>query len=289
MPADYRFRDLCMRTSRRTNPIHRRAVTQAEHADRYDLYQKSVQDVEWEMEFLGRLFMERRGRAPMTLREDFCGTALAACEWVRRDRRRHAIGIDLDDAVLAWAREHNLTKLVPSAAARLTLLRADVLIANTMPVDMLLAFNFSYWTFKERATLRIYFQQVLQHLVPDGLFMLDAYGGYDAFREMRERQDFGRFTYIWEQAEYEPVSGHTTCHIHFAFPDGSRLKRAFSYHWRLWTLPELREVLLEAGFSKVIVYLEGMDEKSGKGNGIFAPAEQGDADAAWIAYIVAEP
>ena len=278
-----------MRTTRRNKSNRMQATTLAERADRFALYQQSVQDVKWEMEFLERVFQEKRGRMPLTLREDFCGTALAACEWVRRDRRHHAIGVDLDESVLAWAREHNLTKLAPSAAARLTLLRADVLMANTMPVDMLLAFNFSYWTFKERAALRRYFQQVLQHLVPDGLFMLDAYGGYDAFREMRERQDFGRFTYIWEQAEYEPVSGHTTCHIHFAFPDGSRLKRAFSYHWRLWTLPELREVLLEAGFSKVIVYLEGMDEKSGKGNGTFAPAEQGDADAAWIAYIVAEP
>ena len=154
---------------------------------------------------------------------------------------------------------------------------------------MLLAFNFSYWIFKERAALLKYFRQVRQSLVPDGLFILDAYGGYDAFREMRERQDFGRFTYIWEQAEYEPVFGHTTCHIHFAFPDGSRLKRAFSYHWRLWTLPELRELLQEAGYSKVIVYFEGIDEKTDAGNGVFTRAERGEADAAWIAYLVAEP
>ncbi len=263
--------------------------TQAERADRHDLYQKSVQDVAWEVEFLERVFQVRRGRTPLTLREDFCGTALTACEWVRRDRSHHAVGVDLDERVLAWAREHNITKLAPSAQARLSLLQADVLMVNTAPVDLLLAFNFSYWIFKERAELRRYFQQALKHLAPDGLFMLDAYGGFDAFREMRERQDLGRFTYIWEQAEYEPVSGQTTCHIHFAFPDGSRLKRAFSYHWRLWTLPELREVLLEAGFSNATVYLEGTDEKTGEGNGIFAPVERGDADAAWIAYIVAEP
>jgi hypothetical protein len=28
------------------------------------------------------------------------------------------------------------------------------------------------------------------------------------------------------------------CHIHFDFEDGSRLERAFSYDWRLWSLPE---------------------------------------------------
>jgi len=41
------------------------------------------------------------------------------------------------------------------------------------------------------------------------------------------------------------------------------------------------------GFSKVTVYWEGEDE-DGEGNGIFTPEEQGEADLAWIAYIVAE-
>ncbi|MGH8397168.1 MAG: class I SAM-dependent methyltransferase [Gammaproteobacteria bacterium] len=267
----------------------RRKKTLAERADRHDLYQKSVQDVAWEMEFIERVFHERCGRTPIRLREDFCGTALAACEWVRRDRRHEAIGIDLDTEVLTWARQHNLPRLAGSAVQRLQLLEADVLTAQTPPSDMVLAFNFSYWIFKDRSALRAYFSRVRASLATDGLFLLDAYGGYDAFREMRERQDFGRFTYIWEQAEYEPVSGHTTCHIHFAFPDGSRLKRAFSYHWRLWTLPELRELLLEAGFARVSVYLEGTDEKSGEGNEVFAAAERGEADPAWIAYVVAEP
>lgn len=29
------------------------------------------------------------------------------------------------------------------------------------------------------------------------------------------------------------------------------LRRAFRYHWRLWTLPEVREMLLAAGFDDV--------------------------------------
>ncbi|MGA9852787.1 MAG: class I SAM-dependent methyltransferase [Gammaproteobacteria bacterium] len=267
----------------------RKRPTLASRADRYDLYQRAVQDVSWEMKFVERVFREWRGRAPLRLREDFCGTALAACEWVRRDRRREAVAVDLDPEVLAWARKYNLARLAPSAARRLTLLEADVLTVKTAPVDVVLAFNFSYWIFKERATLQEYFDRVRRSLAIDGLFLVDAYGGYDAFREMRERQDFGRFTYIWEQAEYEPISGHTTCHIHFSFPDGSRLKRAFSYHWRLWTLPELQELLLKAGFTRVQVYLEGTDEKTEQGNEIFAPAERGEADPAWIAYLVAEP
>jgi hypothetical protein len=77
------------------------------------------------------------------------------------------------------------------------------------------------------------------------------------------------------------------CHIHFKFPDGSKIKKAFTYEWRLWTAPELRELLLEAGFSKATVYWEGEDE-DGEGNGEFTPDEKGVADYAWIAYVVAE-
>lgn len=263
-------------------------LTQAQRADRYALYQRAVQDPIWEMEFIERVFRERRGRMPHVLREDFCGTALAACEWVRRNQRHRAVGVDLDAEVLSWARSHNVSKLPTSVAQRLMLIQADVLTAETVPADVLLAFNFSYWVFKERATLRHYFKRARAYLAPDGLFLLDAYGGYNAFKEMRERQDFGRYTYIWDQADYDPVSGCTTCHIHFTFPDGSRLPRAFSYHWRLWTLPELRELLLEVGFSRVHVYLEGTDENTQEGNGVFSLAERGEADPAWIAYLVAE-
>ena len=77
------------------------------------------------------------------------------------------------------------------------------------------------------------------------------------------------------------------CYIHFRFKDGSKIKKAFSYAWRLYTAPELRDMLIEAGFSKATVYWEGEDE-DGEGNGEFTPDARGDADLAWIAYIVAE-
>jgi hypothetical protein len=46
-------------------------------------------------------------------------------------------------------------------------------------------------------------------------------------------------------------------------------------------------MLTEAGF-KATVYWEGTDEDTDEGNGIFVPATEGEADAGWIAYIVAE-
>ena len=65
------------------------------------------------------------------------------------------------------------------------------------------------------------------------------------------------------------------------------MEKAFTYEWRLWTLPEIRELLEEAGFGRVTVYWEGTDE-DGEGNGEFEPTTRGDADAGWIAYLVAE-
>jgi hypothetical protein len=274
---------------RKTSASGRRPrQTLAERADRYDLYQRSVQDPEWEVGFMEETFKALRGRRALSLREDFCGTALFACEWVKSGKDRRAVGVDLDAAVLAWGREHNLAQLSPAASARLTLMQADVLDVRTPPVDILAAFNFSYWVFQDRITLRRYFERARAALGADGIFMLDAYGGYDAQRVMREREDFGRFTYIWDQAAYDPVTSGTTCHIHFSFPDGSRLNRAFSYHWRLWSLAELREVLAEAGFRASSVYWQGTDPKTGEGTDEFKPVEHGDPDPAWIAYIVAE-
>ncbi|MCA9311466.1 MAG: hypothetical protein KDA21_09700, partial [Phycisphaerales bacterium] len=59
-----------------------------------------------------------------------------------------------------------------------------------------------------------------------------------------------------------------------------------TYEWRLWTMPEIREMLAEAGFT-VTVYLEEADE-DGDGNGVFYASDHADADAAFLAYIVAE-
>ena len=78
-----------------------------------------------------------------------------------------------------------------------------------------------------------------------------------------------------------------TCHIHFRFDDGSRLKKAFSYDWRLWTLPELREILREVGFAQTLVYWQGWDEREEDGDGEFVAVQSAEADAGWICYLSA--
>ena len=260
----------------------------AEQADRHYLYQESVQDTEAEIDFVEQTWAELRDRPAELLREDFCGTANTACEWVRRDPMHLAIGVDQDEEVLEWGRLNNLVQLDEDQLSRISLLREDVMHTGPEPADIILAMNFSYYLFRSRRDLLRYFSNARLGLVDDGILFLDAYGGYDAPRDIEEERECEGFTYIWEQASFNPIDSSMTCHIHFRFPDRSRIDRAFSYDWRLWTLPEIRELLDEAGFSDVTVYWEGTDVESNEGNGIFEPAEIGDADPGWVCYIVAQ-
>lgn len=257
-------------------------------ADRHYLYQESVQDTEAEIDFVEETWAELRRRPAELLREDFCGTANTACEWVRRSDIHCAIGIDLDTEVLDWGILNNLAQLDEEQQTRISLYEEDVLTAETEPADIVLAMNFSYYLFMDRRDLRAYFESVYGGLVDDGIFFLDAYGGYDAPKNLVEERACDGFTYIWEQADFNPIDSCMECMIHFGFPDGSRLDRAFSYRWRLWTLPEIRELLYEAGFTDVTIYWEGTDEERNEGNGVYEPAEVGDADPGWVCYIVAQ-
>ncbi len=52
----------------------------AKTSDRHELYELSVQNVEGEIDFVEKVWEELRDRAPVRIREDFCGTFAAACE-----------------------------------------------------------------------------------------------------------------------------------------------------------------------------------------------------------------
>ena len=261
-------------------------VRMADLADPHELYEASVQSVVHEVEFLDAAFTELTGRKALTLREDFCGTAAAACEWVRSDKRREAVAVDIDPQVLDWGRKHHVEKLKSKQRDRLRIIEGDVRTAETGVVDVAVAFNFSWWTFKTRAELVGYFRAVHAALADDGVFVLDIYGGSDAYVEQEEETEYLDYTYVWDQHSFDPMTARYRCYIHFRFPDGSELPQAFSYDWRLWTLPELRELLAEAGFARSVVYWQGEDE-DGEPSGEFAVVEQGENDPAWIAYVAA--
>jgi SAM-dependent methyltransferase len=258
----------------------------ADAADHHALYQAAVQVPEGDIEFFETAYKRLRGKKPLVLREDFCGTAFLASSWVATHPKRRAIGIDLDKPTLDWGRAHNLAKLSPAAKKRITLHQANVLDGVGEAADVTCALNFSYCVFKTRDLLRRYFAAVHATLKDDGVFVSEIYGGTEAIIEIEDEREFDDFTYVWDQAMYNPITHETLCHIHFKFPDRSRIDKAFTYDWRLWTLPELREVLLEVGFEKVEIWWEGVDE-DGDGNGEFKPTEREENQESWLAYIVA--
>jgi|TARA_B100001964_G_C14245248_1_gene607088 hypothetical protein len=267
----------------------RRKKTMADRADRHTLYERSVQNVAFEYKFINKTFRKLRARRPSYLREDFCGTASMCCEWVRHGKGNFAVGVDIDPQVLSWGRKHNLSRLKAQERLRVSLVQDDVCsVKIEPPADVILAMNFSYQIFMTRKKLRDYFRGVRKALVKDGIFFMDVFGGSDAYLEFKDKRKYKGFSYTWEHARYNPIDGSMRCHIHFSFPDGSRLKKAFTYDWRLWTLPELQELLDAAGFSRITVYWEETDPKTGEGIDVYSPATEGDADPVWICYLVAE-
>lgn len=261
----------------------------AKQWDKYDLYRLSVQDPEHEVGAFVRFYKDATGAVPEVLREDFCGTASICCEWVKGKPNRRAVGVDLDREPLDWGRAKYLAALAPEEQQRVTLLQANVLDAKTPKADVVAAQNFSFWIFKQRAEVLAYFKAVHRALKDDGIFVMDMMGGAKCMEdEYEEPRRVKGFTYVWEHAKFDPITHDALFHIHFRFPDGSKIEKAFTYDWRLWTLPEIRDLLDEAGFSKSEVYWEDTDRDTGEGNGTYRRRTRAEADPAWISYLVAQ-
>ncbi len=254
----------------------------AKTADKHLLYQLSVQAPDFEVDLITRIFKRVRGRKPLSLREDFCGTALLCGHWVESAADRTALGVDIDQSVLDWGIEHNLSP-IGEPGKRIKLLAKDVRDKIPGKNDVCVAFNFSYWYFQEREVMRKYFEGVRKGLAKDGLFFLDAYGGYESHEPdlTDDPRKFRHFTYVWEQDKVDPINNTVTNHIHFEFPDGTRMNKAFTYHWRFWSLREIKELLLEAGFKNVTVYWEDDDD-------VYRPRKTVANQPSWIVYITAE-
>ena len=259
----------------------------ARTADKHVLYQMSVQAPELDSKTYARWFKKYTGRDLRALREDFCGTAVLACHHVKNHKDNTAVGVDLHRPTLDWGIEHNVNVLLnEEQKTRLQLLEKNVLEVTSPKVDCVLALNFSYQVFKTRKEFGAYIKTVYRSLKPGGVFYMDALGGPDVMQAKTDYTKKKGFEYHWEQRSYDPISHRFVCAIHFEFPDGTKIKNAFVYDWRLWTLAEMRELFEEAGFEDVHVLWEGTDQKTLTGNGVFRRKEVGDMDEAWISIVV---
>ena len=216
--------------------------------DRWELYEHCVQSPADVCDLLACA----HGGAARKLLEDFCGSAAISREWVRRGGE--AVALDADASALALAGDG---VEVVCADVR----DADVLRGRSF--DVIHSGNFSLGYFFERAPLVSYLRQRAALLAPGGVFACDTYGGRSAFELgawRRERFLAGglRVVSTWEHRSADPVTARVENVLHFRVErDGevvAQLPEAFVYAWRLWSLSELRDALLESGFRTVEVF-----------------------------------
>jgi len=254
--------------------------------DKYDLYMKAVQSPDADVEFLRDTYKDLKKKRAHILREDFCGTFALSCEWVKLNAKNQSWCVDLDPEPIDYGRRHVLSELKPVQQKRVHLVEGNVLEIPLPEADISIAVNFSYFIFKSRDLMKKYFQQVLKSLKKDGLFFVDVFGGGACQDEVTDTHHFKGFSYQWEQTGFDPITNEALFYIHFKV-GRKKIEKVFSYDWRLWTIPELRELMLEVGFKKTHVYWEGTN-RNGEGNGVFTRTEKGEPCDSWIAYIVGE-
>jgi len=265
------------------------------HPDKYVLYEAAVQDVAHEISFMRRVFKSTRGRKLEFVREDFCGTAKLATAWVQSGPDNRALGVDIDPEPLDWGLRNHVHR-AGKAGQRIQLARSNVFEIATPRADAVCAYNFSYFLFKTSASLLSYFKHAYRCIKPDGMLFLDAFGGFQAMTTNKERrlvkgamaaggEKVPPFYYEWEHTHFDVLTHDLKCHIHFQLKNGRRLNKAFRYDWRLWTLPEIRELILAAGFRRAEIYTHGLD-KEGEGDSRFLQRKRYENEDGWIAYEV---
>lgn len=252
-------------------------MTLARRYSKHALYEIAVQQPELLIGMVEQVYEQLTGRAPLILREDFCGSAHLSSTWVAGDEARRAIGVDIDPRVIRYAERHNRRPL-GDAAGRLKLIEADV-TRSRATADVIASLNFSHCIYTTREQMLKYLRHARRCLKPGGVMVLDLYGGPGAMQPCLESRAYGDFDYLWEQQSYDPLTAGVVNHIHFRFPDGSQIKRAFTYRWRLWTLVEMRELLTEAGFDDLAVTFESED-------GFDESIDTAELDA-YVAYLLA--
>ncbi len=255
--------------------------------DKYAFYQNSVQSPEVDVQFLNRIYTEISGKDPKVLREDFCAAFALCCEWVKLDSSKKAFGIDLDEEPLEYGRKNYLTELAPSEQKRVELLSQNVLSPEMPNADIIAALNFSYMGFKTRPLLKEYFQNAYNTLNEGGLLVLDCFGGPACMEPNENETEYDAFSYYWDQDTFDPITNEGMFYIHYKPKGSKKIQKVFTYDWRLWGIPELRDLMEEVGLKKVHFFWEGTDD-DGEGDGNYTKTEVGENCDSWVAYVVGQ-
>lgn len=238
--------------------------------DRHQLYELCVQSPP---ELVVQL-VAIHGGSPRVLGEDFCGTAAISVEWTRRVSGGRAVAVDRDAATLARVPEHHAIEIV-----------AGDVVGDTDPkrhaADVIWAGNFSIGEWHTRESLLAYLRHARLRLNAGGVVACDIYGGESAFLagsvDVEHPLPDGRVVvYTWEQRAADPLTGRVRNAIHFTIDGEPVLRDAFTYDWRLWSVPELRDAFAEAGFGATNVYARTPDAVDDTGTAYVRPLDEVD-------------
>jgi hypothetical protein len=259
-------------------------MIQSETYDKHDLYELCVQSPK----DLVPLLRAIHGDNPITLGEDFSGTAALSHLWVEHNQCK-AIATDLDDESLNKRGEHQ----------RVTKHLNDVREIDDQ-CDILFVGNFSIGYLHTRDELVEYLKHARSRLQSsDGTFICDTYGGDTAFTlggvHRAHPMPNGKLCrYTWEQHEADPTTNMVTNLIHFRVEKAGviefEMEDAFVYEWRLWSIPELRDAMIDAGFKDTQVYTKLADALDADGNAYVLPVEDGQEELSdsYIVLVVAK-
>lgn len=240
--------------------------------NKHDLYELCVQSPK----DLVPLLRAIHGHAPKVLGEDFAGTAAVSHLWVQREGCS-AIAVDFDEETLRRRGEHQ----------RIVKHLRDVREVSE-PCDLLFVGNFSIGYLHTRAELIAYLKHARERLnASNGVFVCDTYGGESAYTiggvHRAHPMPGGKLCrYTWEQHAADPTTGMVTNLIHFRVERAGviefELEDAFVYEWRLWSIPELRDAMEDAGFSQTLVYTKLADAVDDEGNAYVMPVEDAEEE-----------
>ncbi len=219
----------------------------------WSLYERTVQDPQRTVALLRRL---HRGR-PRVLGEDFAGSAALSRAWGEHVAGGRAFAVDLDAEALAFAPD-------PRVSTHALDVR-DRAIGRLGPCDIVHAGNFSLGELRARRDLEAWARSTHERLAPRGIAVLDTYGGESAWRlgvleRRRIELDGEELRWSWEQRSADPLTGEVVDSLSFRVLRAGEvivdLPDAFVYRWRLWSVPELVDVLRAAGFARCEVHVD---------------------------------
>ncbi len=257
-----------------------RARAPARAPDKHDLYELAAQSPARVAAFLRGLHPAKRDT--LTLGEDFCGSGAIARAWAAMGEGFRAVCVDTDASALRALER----RCAPEIRERITLRAKDVRRAAD-PADVVAALNFPLGYWWTRGDLLRYLRRARSRLRTRGVFVADTYGGAEAFGVGRYARSLpGGVRYEWEQRSADARTGRVVNAMHFRF--GGRWRRdVFTYHWRLWSIPELRDAYADAGFRACEVYAAPGDATDGAGRVLATPLGDADAlDENYVVYVV---